>query len=1244
MSKPGSRYRAAFDDGVSWHVNGNSWRCSGWAFSADGDQFDLVLEIGSERHVVSREIARPDVAAAYRKTKSAGHCGFAQTFQIQTGTHLVRLLAVTGSSRQCILETTLDVAGVQLRFNVDTPSTRTIDAGPCRISGWCFHPDEVIDSLVVGAAGEQVAARYGLDRPDVAAATDGAPDSCGFEAYLTLPPGRTRIKLDARLRSGALVSATTPGSLRVCSPSLRTRATLTAASLIGLVRRGVQWRRSRGRWPKLREWPHLLRRATQEISRALGEAAVGGAAIAPSPVDRYDAWLAVNAWTASSERRLRDRLTVAAGRLPTLSVVMPVFDPKLEFLAAAVDSVRSQVYARWELCIADDHSTDSTISAYLRTLAAEDNRVRVRFRTVNANISVATNDAASLATGDILLFLDHDDVLAPDCLAEIALAAIEHPDADIFYSDDDKIAIDGHRHSPQFKPEFSPELLLSYMYMSHAFAVRRKLFHAMGGMRIGYEGSQDYDFALRASEFASEVVHIPRILYHWRVVAGSTAQSGDAKPASFDAGSRAVSEALARRRLNASVAQPAWAKQARIGVFGHDFPDAGPQVTIIIPTRNQLALVKQCLASLARTTYRDYRVLIVDNESDDRKTLDFLQHCGHEVLRVPSPMGKFNFAHLNNVAARHAGTEFLLFLNNDTEVIEPRWLSRMVGYAMIRGVGAVGARLLYADGTLQHAGIVHGYYDGFAGPAFKNLRREDAGYLCYAKVARNYSAATAACLLTPRTTFLTLGGFDEQRFGVAYNDVDYGYRLTRSGMRCVYAAGAELFHHEGRSRGFADEPRELAEFRRTYRAMNDPCYSRHLSLEDEHFAIQPVRIETGPAPRRIRALMCAFNLNWEGAPYSQFEMTRELARRGVLEPIVFSPTDGPLRAAYEGAGIPVHVRGHPLAGCTTADEYAAAIGDLSAWIDSLRVSVVYGNTLQTFYAIDAAHRIGVPSLWNPRESEPWREYFRGFGPDIERSALRCFQYPYRIVFVARATAGVYQELNSHHNFCVIHNGLDPAVIARDKAMHDRVEVRRRLDIADREIAILLLGTVCERKGQLDAIDAWAKLPNATAARARLFIVGDRAGPYSSRIHARLAQIPATRRERIRIVQETPDVAAYFSAADGFLCTSRIESYPRVILEAMAWELPIVTTPVFGIAEQVRPEVNALLYEPGDTTRLAQQLARVIDNDDLRLRLARSAPDVLATLNDFAQMTDQYARLFEEASLLAEALPCAALPA
>ena len=997
--------------------------------------------------------------------------------------------------------------------------------------------------------------------------------------------------------------------------------------------RGRDWHTRNGRLPRIGELNTLIKRTVSEWQyrqfQGIDALSLPAGFVLPKQLDPYQSWIITNQSTERANERQRKRLSHTLGILPKISIVMPVYNPPQEFFELAVASLRNQSYENWELCIADDASSAPWLRPRLQELADDDKRIRICFREQNGNISLASNSAAELATGDFLLFFDQDDLLTIDALAEVALYLAEHTTTDVLYSDDDKIDSDGKRFAPQFKPDWSPELLLSYMYFSHLFVVRRILFEAVNGFRQGFEGSQDYDLALRVTERARSIAHLPYVLYHWRVLPGSTAASGDAKPASFEAGRRAVAEALARRDVVANVFRPEWAIKGATGIFWHDFPDEGPSVSILIPTKNQKEILKRCIDSLDKTSYRNFEMVVIDNGSDDQDTLEYLDSLQCRVLKIQNPTEKFNYAYINNRAAEQVDSKYVLFLNNDTEARDSKWLSRMVGYAGLAGVGAVGARLLYPDGRIQHAGIVHGYYDGMAGPAFKLQPSWHHGYLSYGMVARNYSAVTAACLLTPRQFFLEHGGFDEKHFSVAYNDVDYCYRLVDSGFRCVYSPSSELYHHEGLSRGFKDDPSEVLAFRHKYSGRVDRYYNPNLSLHNEQFEIQPRRLVKFEDERPIHALMCAFNLNLEGAPYSQYEMTVELARKGVIAPVVYSPIDGALRSLYESAGIEVIVQAHPLNGVFTADAYDLGVDKFSNWIRERNFEVVYGNTLQTFYAIDAARRCGLPSLWNVRESEPWQTYFNCLPSPLVPKALACFSFPYRIIFVAHATRSRFEPLNTGRNFCMIHNGLNMHRLEESRTKWGRAKAREELHLDGSEIAVLLLGTVCSRKGQKDIVEAMSLLSDDAIQKVRLFIVGDRPSSYSAEMRAMASTLPEERSKRIAIIAETDETALYYSAADIFVCTSRVESYPRVILEAMAYGLPIISTPVFGIVEQVRDGVNGEFYQEGNAMELADKIKSLVFDKVKRETYQMNSAIVLESLTGFEEMINQYAELFRE---------------
>jgi GT2 family glycosyltransferase len=1125
----------------------------------------------------------------------------------------------------------------RLLAHFDQPIFGDVEEGEVRFTGWCLHPARELVDLRLRLNDVPFPTRFGLDRPDVGAAFPDAPGSAhsGFLISVPMSPGRYLVTLEAHCRDlgpdvfvapDMLVVKRRPAWRRIAA-RLRRNAGFWSYAASKLRRRLAH---GRG-FPPWKDIPAQVRRARQEfLRRRHSDSGVQppDGFTPPTPLDPYDAWLAVNPWGPSQEEDLRHRLKLARN-LPRISVVTPVYRPDLQYFQQTADSVCGQVYENWEWCLADDCSNDEGLTAKLRELTTRDARVRFVTRSENGHISIATNSAAALAHGEYIALLDHDDLLSPDCLAEVALYLAAHPDVDVLYTDDDKVDIEGRRYGPQFKPDWSPESLLSQMYFSHLLVVRRSLYEEVGGMRAGFEGSQDHDLALRVVEKARAVAHLPLVLYHWRAVPGSTALSGEAKLYSFDAGIRAVSEALARRGVPAEVDRPDWAVQARASLLRHGFPDDGPRVAILIATRNQATLLDRCVESLSKTRYRNFETVVLDDHSDEPETIAWLDAFPGTVLRVPGRREGFNFSRLHNHAARSVDAEYLLFLNNDTEVLNPAWLSQMMGFARLRGVGAVGARLLFPDDTVQHAGILHGFNQGSLALAFRGLPREHPGYLAAARVCRNYGAVTAACMLTPRRLFLELGGFDERDFAVSFNDVDYCYRLLDHGYRCVYAAEAELYHHEGATRGIGSRVEEVARFRQRYGHRDEPYYNPNLSTTSEHFEVRPRRLarRTG---RPVKALMTSHTLDLTGAPFCQFEMAAALRAEGRLDPVVISPEDGPLRSWYEECGIPVRIFPNGMDKVGSLADYERELAEFARQVLEAGVEVVYGNTLKTFFAIDAARRLNLPSLWNIRESEPWQTYYSYLPDAVACRALECFSFPYRVLFVSNASRAVFEPLNSRHNFQVIHDGLDLERWEVRLGESDRPTSRQRLGVSADELVVVLLGTVCERKGQHDLVNALAQsLPEVTG-RLRCFVVGDRPGDYSRKLAGLVHQLPADLRHRVHVVPETRDVAYYYQAADLFVCTSRVESYPRVTLEAMACGLPIISTPVFGLSEQLVDEVNALLYQPGDIAALVAALARLAGDAELRKTMGSRSRAVLAGLKSFPEMADDYGIQFMEA--------------
>ncbi len=376
--------------------------------------------------------------------------------------------------------------------------------------------------------------------------------------------------------------------------------------------------------------------------------------------------------------------------------------------------------------------------------------------------------------------------------------------------------------------------------------------------------------------------------------------------------------------------------------------------------------------------------------------------------------------------------------------------------------------------------------------------------------------------------------------------------------------------------------------------------------------------------------MCTNSLDLTGAPLHQLEIALKLAKEGIVEPIIFCVNDGELRAIYQEQNIQVIVKENPLEHIYQRDAYNAALTTFAQEIKSLNIDVMYINTLENFFMVDVAQMLNIPSVWNVHESQPWQTYFNRFGNEIATRALECFRYPYRIIFVSDATRNKYLPLNSHHNFIVVHNGLDLDLLKKASAKWSRQEARLALGVKKGEIVILLLGTVCERKGQHDLVKSLSFIPEQERQKIKTFIVGDRPNLYSLKLHELVKNLPEEVQQKVEIVGETPDTAKYYQAADIFVCTSRIESFPRVILEAMAYDLPIVTTPVFGIVEQVKPNINGLFYTPDNPEELADVLTSLLIDEELRQRFANNAKYVLESLNTFAEMTETYGQIFQEA--------------
>jgi O-antigen biosynthesis protein len=500
---------------------------------------------------------------------------------------------------------------------------------------------------------------------------------------------------------------------------------------------------------------------------------------------------------------------------PLISVVMPVYNPNPIHLDETIRSVRMQLYPHWELCIADDASTDRKVRQVIDRNAKLDSRIKAVYRKTNGHISQATNSALELAHGEFVAFLDHDDTLSERALYWVAAELEAHPQTDILYSDSDFVDDDGRRYKPYFKPDFNLELMLGHNLVNHLGVYRRSLVEAVGGMRVGLEGSQDYDLLLRVlgRSAVERVRHIPAVLYHWRRSDEAPTYSMRDLDRCVKTARKAVTEFLASKNIKADVLPaPATAIWQRIR---YHLPEPAPKVSVIIPTKNKFKLLQNCVRGVLNDTdYPSLEVVIVDHESDDVQTKALLKELANDPrVRVLPYVGPFNFSAINNFAVANADGEILAFLNNDLEIMHSDWLREMVSHVVRPKIGAVGAKLYYPNGTIQHAGVIIGM-GGVAGHQFCKMPHDFPGPNGETILVHELSAVTGACMVVRRSTFVEAGGFDDVNLPIAFNDIDFCLRLRELGYRNIFTPFAEFIHHESASRGSDHVPQQFERFKR----------------------------------------------------------------------------------------------------------------------------------------------------------------------------------------------------------------------------------------------------------------------------------------------------------------------------------------------------------------------------------------------------------------------------------------------
>ena len=1102
----------------------------------------------------------------------------------------------------------LELATVEIRPQLNSVS----------ISGWLLVLNTTIVKVYATVSGfSEQPLIYGYERPDIHEAylNESTSLKSGFygivnwENQLESP---IKLEIWAETQSGEKIRCFSRALICRRAPPKKQNSSFVHGYLVFSLRKAWRaFREGRLRLSPMSWWGTLRRdylwmsvEARDPVKFQIG----GTPALILEP---YEQWMQTNRITPHLEVLMKsDAHYVETHGGAKISIVVPVYNTPLRFLEEMIGSVTTQFYENWELILVDDASPQLHIREVLSKLPEKDHRIRVVFRTANGHISEATNDGIKEASGDFIALVDHDDTLPPDALLHIAECIAQHPDVDWIYTDEDKIDASGRRYDPQFKAGWSPEMAITHNYTHHLTVIRKLLVDKVGGMRKGFEGAQDLDIFLRVAEITTldKIRHIPQIGYHWRSHEESTASQGTQKTYVFDSADRAIREALTRRGLSAEPFLPQIAQKYGMCLNQLRWIDSmgpGKEVTIVIPTKDRVDLLKRCISSLYKTCDKRFvKILIMDDRSTDSATLNYFQELENNsaiTCRIVSPKrgdGTFNYARLINEAVDYVDTPYILQLNNDVEAIEPGWLEDLMGWLSVDGVGVVGAKLLYPNNTIQHAGVVIGPHGGLADHQFHQLSEKDVGYLALEHAARNVSAVTGACMLTSAELFRKLNGFDEINFAVEFNDVDFCLRAIESGKRVVYTPQATLIHLTSASRGKSFNPQEHINFVKKYKQYKDDFYSRNIRQDSMWMPVDGAHFAHADRVKNIRILLISHALSLTGGPIAAYECARYFATEMGFEVTVLALQDGPVHQMYDELGIPVIVT-HELGDIHLLHtiKLQAALQKINNLIHvGEKFDLVVCNTLTTFWGVMLANQSKIPAIWHIHESIGDGRYASTFlDAAIGNMVALAFLKANRVVFQANATRAIYGEFETIENLNTIPGGLPLQRIEKFRLANSKSTLRKKYGIPDDAYVVILVGTTCIRKGQAVFLDAINQMSiDSIPANVSFLMVGAIDGHYLESLREKITRLNL---KNVQLVAETKDIYDYYALSDIFVCASFEESFPMVVLLAMAFELPIVSTDVFGIPEIVSDQQEALLFPSGDPQSMAAAILQCINDPD-----------------------------------------------
>jgi glycosyltransferase involved in cell wall biosynthesis len=1290
-----------------WTLPGEPFTVSGWFLSKTGALFrDLRLRL-DDRIISGRYgLPRPEIEQRHRGHTGYPHAGFSFLVEPHRGATLLRLeildhggnwvelwrtpvVAPAGRhaarpvidplqlpdlvtallkafraepagdhaplARRLVTEAATETANLEpslpFRGGLDRPSRiGTSQFGKLSVIGWLIHGERRITRA--WASSDPTTAnslRYGGGREDVARHFPGHPQAANCElfglvdlredqpdpAFLAifaeLDDGTSHLVFHQRFRQASCLRQELP------LPAYSRRTLLRA---LGELRRAA---RQLGVRPG--PWYTLFPQLKLAASRFHRDAPRHLAAADPVATDPYSVWLGHHRPSPALQRRLTAAAAALAPAGPLLALVADLRDTSPAELGALVSTLQAQYYPRWELRLALPPAAPAPLLAAARQAAAAEPRVRLQESLPEGPIATFTRAVLASAAPHFALLPGHAR-LAPEALLVVAEALHAAPSLALIYTDEDRMEDDGRRHSPTLRASWSPALALSGLLPGGLAFFSRASFERLGGFRPGFEQTPVYDLLLRLTDdlAPSAVRHLSQVVFHAR--ASRPVEVEPSAPV-IEQSRQALAEALSRRHWPAAAFRPETAHHRRRCFFQPRWSAevlARLPVTIVIPTRDRLNLLEECIERLGATVdWRHVHLIIVDDSSRDRDAVHYLETIQQRrdlrcrVVRPADPLAPFNYSALVNLALPLVETPLILHLNNDVNALEPGWLEDMVGWMTLPEVGVVGAKLLYPDRSLNHCGILIGPHGGLADTPFVHQQESEVREPEWFAVARDVSAVTGACLLTRTDLYRRLGGFEEKAFGVAYNDVDYCLRAGVAGYRTVYSPQAKLMHWGSATRGVTfDEQEHLAFLQRHRRP--DPYLSPALEFAAGALAPSPTHYAHAARAGRLRVLLITHNLNLEGAPLFLLEYATHLVRVAGFSVQVLSCEDGPLHHNYRELGATVtFVDRHRLFAAATPAEFASRLGEVAATLDFSGIDLVVSNTLVGYWGVHLARLAGRPSLLYIHESTSVFRFFEhALALPMHRLVEEALATATRTVFLCEATRRYYADVLGAANDRILPGWIEVEAIRRFRREHDRAALRRKHGFAPDDVVIANIGTVCERKGQhtfIRAVDTFRRLPS-DGRRHRFVLVGGRAGVYLDLLVSDIARLGLG--ELIEIVPETREVYEFFVLADLFVCSSFEESFPRVVLEAMAFGTPIVSTDVHGIPEMVKNRAEAWLVAPGDPTAMAQAMRTCLDKEHSGKSFAPTALSKVVRYYDAAVLLPRHVELAREAVLCAEA--------